>query len=534
VRRERAPDLGAWTPEEKLRLVCASVVLPESELKAVLLREGIEEAQLRGWREAALKVLTEPCRGRECSEAGPCETAGREPRPGSRTLAEARALLSLSWTREGLVLGGRGRFHPEEVRREVLSLIQAATQAGARSQVVCRALGLSARTIQRWRSGADEDRRGRPRCPPANRLSEDERRTALALIHCEQYRELSPKQLVARLADQGLYVASESTLYRLRRARPGPVLETKVRPLPWVEHVAVAPNQLWSWDITYLKGPTRGGYFYLYLILDVFSRRIMGWQVQPEESMKLSSRLILQTCTRNGIRPEGLILHSDNGGPMRGATMLATLRRLGVTPSFSRPRVSDDNPFSEALFRTLKGRPAYPEGAFASLERARTWVQRFVRWYNGEHLHSGIGFVTLDDRHGGLDAAVLARRRGVYERARRARPERWSRHARRWERPGPVRLRAMPVEPCLLARWPVEGLLLQATTPLTLSVPRASADSPRPSQTATPSPTSLLPEPLFPGARHASSPQRPSPADRAAGQDHPRCHRQRLARRRQP
>ncbi|HYO70559.1 MAG TPA: IS3 family transposase [Archangium sp.] len=455
-----APELppacpGAWTPEEKLRLVCASLLLPDSELRGVLAREEVQEAELRGWRDAALRVLTEPPRGLECSGAGPCEPPARKPRPGEKTLAETRALLALSWRRKGLTLGGRGRLHPEAVRREVLTLIQEALSAGARSQAVCHVLGLSLRTIQRWRSGLGQDRRGAPRLPPANSLSEEERRRALALVRSEEYRGLSPKQLVARLADQGRYVASESTLYRLRRLRsrvaPGPGVRKTTR-LPLVEHVALAPNQLWSWDITYLKGPVRGGYFYLYLILDVFSRRIMGWQVHAEESMELSSRLILQTCEENGIHPEGLTLHSDNGGPMRGATMLTTLRRLGITPSFSRPRVSDDNPFSEALFRTLKGRPTYPAGAFSSLERARAWVERFISWYNGEHLHSGIGFVTPNDRYDGLEAVVLARRRGVYEHARRARPERWSRHTRRWETAGPVRLRALPAGPCLLAR----------------------------------------------------------------------------------
>jgi putative transposase len=425
----------------------------------VLVREGVQEAELRGWRDAALKVLAEPR-----------ESSTRKPRPGEKTLAETRALLALSWKRKGLTLGGRGHFHPEEVRQEALTLIQEAITAGARSQAVCHVLGLSLRTIQRWRSGLSKDRRAAPRCPPANRLSEEERRNALALVCSEEYRALSPKQLVARLADQGRYVASESTLYRLQRtrSRAAPGLKKTAR-LPLVEHVALAPNQLWSWDITYLKGPVRGGYFYLYLILDVFSRRIMGWQVHSEESMELSSRLILQTCEENGIHPEGLTLHSDNGGPMRGATMLTTLRRLGITPSFSRPRVSDDNPFSEALFRTLKGRPTYPAGAFSSLERARAWVERFISWYNGEHLHSGIGFVTPNDRYHGLEAVVLARRREVYEYARRARPERWSRHTRRWAAAGPVRLRAMPVGPCLLARWTAEGHPLQATTPLTLS-----------------------------------------------------------------
>jgi putative transposase len=460
---------GARTPEEKLRLVCASIVLPASELRRVLIREAVEEAELSAWREAALKVMAETCHEARPYEAEPDEMAKTSPHLGEETLARARALITLSRKGKGFALGGRGHLHSEEVRREILSLIQVAVLAGVRHQEACHVLGVSPRTIQRWRSGSSQDRRMTPRAPPANRLSEDERKVALALVRSEQYQALSPRQLVARLADQGRYVASESTLYRLLRGRSHASFQNSAPPRPWVEHVAMAPNQLWSWDITYLKGPIRGSYFYLYLILDVFSRRIMGWQVWPEESMELSSQLILRTCEENHIPPGALTLHSDNGGPMRGATVLTTLRRLGIRSSFSRPRVSDDNPFSEALFRTLKGRPDYPHGAFESLERARAWVERFVRWYNGEHLHSGIGFVTPNDRHYGLEEDLLARRRQVYERARRARPERWSRHSRYWGVTGPVRLRAVPTNPRALAWGATEGSPRAATTPLTRS-----------------------------------------------------------------
>ncbi|MCY0996424.1 DDE-type integrase/transposase/recombinase [Myxococcus sp. MISCRS1] len=169
----------------------------------------------------------------------------------------------------------------------------------------------------------------------------------------------------------------------------------------------------------------KGAFLYLYLVVDVFSRRVMGFAVHEEESSELASALIRRSWQEAGC-PEGLVLHSDNGGPMKGATLLASLQWLGVTPSFNRPRVSDDNAFSEALFRTLKYRPSFPQRPFASAENAHDWVTRFVGWYNTEHLHSTIRFVTPDDRHFGRETALLARRHRVYQRARARHPERWN------------------------------------------------------------------------------------------------------------
>lgn len=173
-------------------------------------------------------------------------------------------------------------------------------------------------------------------------------------------------------------------------------------------------------------------FFYLYLIEDLFSRAIVGWSVELEESADLAAALVERTCRELGVDPDGIHLHSDNGGPMKGATMLATLQRLGIMPSFSRPHVSDDNPYAESLFRTLKYCPEYPRRPFATIEEARAWVAAFVRWYNTEHLHSSIRFVTPQDRFEGRDVAILAARRRVYELARRRHPERWSRHTRDW------------------------------------------------------------------------------------------------------
>jgi len=196
---------------------------------------------------------------------------------------------------------------------------------------------------------------------------------------------------------------------------------------------ATAPAELFSWDITYLPTQVKGIYFYLYLFMDIFSRKIVGWQVYETESSELASEVMRDICEREDIAPNQVVLHSDNGSPMKGATMLATLQALGVAPSFSRPAVSNDNPYSESLFKTLKYRPAYPRQAFESLLAARQWVGVFVQWYNEEHRHSAINFVTPAERHSGLDTALLEKRAIVYEAAKKRCPERWSGATRNWQ-----------------------------------------------------------------------------------------------------
>jgi len=331
----------------------------------------------------------------------------------------------------------------------ILALIEEAVAAGTRPARACRALGLSMRTVQRWRrSGGGEEKRRGPKTRPTNALSEEERRAVLAVVNSPMYCELSPKQIVPRLADEGRYLASESTMYRLLRGEGQLTHRERARPPTRHvvrEHVATGPNQVWSWDITYLRSTLKGSFYYLYMVEDVWSRKVMGWAVHSEESMDHAAALLRETCAKAGIDPKGLVLHSDNGGPMKGSTMLATLQRLGVVPSFSRPGVSDDNPFSEALFRTLKYRPEYPRRPFATIAEAHAWVTRFVRWYNSEHRHSGIRFVTPDQRHSGRESAILVQRTRVYSDARHRRPERWARAARNWAPVGAVYLN--PAEP---------------------------------------------------------------------------------------
>ena len=209
---------------------------------------------------------------------------------------------------------------------------------------------------------------------------------------------------------------------------------------------ATGPNQVWSWDITYLKSPIKGVFFYLYVAIDVWSRKIVGWTIEVSESPEHSSRFLAAACEREGVEPGQLVIHSDNGGPMKGATLLATLQALGVATSFSRPSVSNDNPFSESLFGTMKYRPAFPDGPFKSIEDAGAWMTAFVRWYNTEHRHSGIRFVTPEERHSGREAALLEQRKIVYAKARAARPERWARSTRNWQPIGEVVLNPAPAD----------------------------------------------------------------------------------------
>jgi len=323
----------------------------------------------------------------------------------------------------------------EPERVQAVALIDEAVQEGCRKVKACETLGLSVRTVQRWQRAGSADRRKGSRAMPANRLSETEVARVLAVLNAPEYAAKSPNQVVPMLADCGQYIASESTMYRILREEK--LLHHRQASAPARRHeptprVASGPNQVWSWDITWLASPVRGMYFYLYLIMDIYSRKIVAWQVHERECAAYAAALAREGCYVEGVDAQAVVLHADNGSPMKGATMLATLERLGVIPSFSRPAVSDDNPFSESLFRTLKYRPEYPGQAFENITQARVWVERFVRWYNDDHRHSAIRFVTPHERHSGQDLEILQRRHALYQEARRHNPERWSGETRNW------------------------------------------------------------------------------------------------------
>lgn len=307
---------------------------------------------------------------------------------------------------------------------------------GSRHAIACGDVGIDVKTFKRWRTEIQDKRKG-PMTAPGNKLTEEEVSAIIRISTSKDYMDLPPTQIVPALADEGIYIASESSFYKIlklhqllnHRGKSKP--RNNHRPLPLV---ATAPNQIYSWDITYVKSPISGMFYYLYMFMDIYSRKIMGFNIHECESMDYSSKLIEEICIQEKIFKDQLILHSDNGGAMKGATMLATLQKLGVVPSFSRPKVSDDNPYSESLFKTLKYCPEYPSRPFGSIESAIGWVQKFVSWYNNIHLHSGIKFVTPSSRHEGRDGAILENRKAVYQKAKIKTPNRWSGGIRNWDK----------------------------------------------------------------------------------------------------
>lgn len=318
----------------------------------------------------------------------------------------------------------------------ILGLIEEAVRAGARQNAVCDLLGIDRGTPVRWKKqGVGDDRRHGPKSEPRKKYSKREKAKILTTVTSPEFRDLSPSQIVPILADRREWIGSESTIRRalaeadMARHREPSKPRTKRRPK---EAVATRPNQVWCWDITYLSSPVRGVFFYLYLVIDVWSRKIVGYSVHEVESGEFAADLLDRTCAREGIQRHKLLVHQDNGGPMKHGSFKSLLDHLGVFMSFSRPGVSNDNPFVESLFRTMKYRPGYPTKPFDNLAAAIAWVDAFVVWYNTVHLHSGIRFVTPEQRHCGDDVQILAQRTAYYESCRQRNPERWSGAIRNW------------------------------------------------------------------------------------------------------
>lgn len=307
----------------------------------------------------------------------------------------------------------------------------AATQLSASvgCAAACRVLDLPRASFYRAQALRPEAGATAPRPKPARALSDTERQTALAHLHSERFMDQAPHQVHATLLDEGIYLCSPRTMYRLLEEH-GEVRERRDqlrRPAyQKPELLATRPNQVWSWDITKLRGPAKWTYFYLYVILDLFSRYVVGWMVAAGESAELAKRLIQETLVKQGIAPGQLHIHADNGPSMSSKTLALKLADLGVTKSHSRPYVSDDNPFSESQFKTMKYRPEFPD-RFGSLEDARAHGQGFFHWYNHEHRHSGIALLTPHMVHYGLAADVLDNRQRVLSAAFQQHPERFVR-----------------------------------------------------------------------------------------------------------
>ena len=300
----------------------------------------------------------------------------------------------------------------------------------------CRALGLARATFYRRRRPSPGRRQ--PRKMPARALDRSEREHVLDVLGSARFVDRAPAEVVATLLDEGRYLCSERTMYRILAAEK-PVRERRnqlshphyVKP----ELLATAPNQVWSWDITRLLGPQRWTYFYLYVLLDIFSRYVVGWMLAERENAALAARLIEESCLKQAIQPQMLTLHSDRGSPMTAKCTAQLLADLGVTRSLGRPQVSDDNPFSEAHFKTLKYHPGFP-GRFDDIHAATAFCRTFFPWYNREHRHAGIAMLTPADVHHG-------RAEGILEQRQRTLQDAWTQNPERFVH-GPPKLQTLP------------------------------------------------------------------------------------------
>ena len=325
----------------------------------------------------------------------------------------------------------------EEERKNVLLFIHTACQQGCRKKIVCQYLGIDIRRIQRWKKdGVIDKRKGSPR-KVEKRLTEAEKDEIIETCTNERFRNLNPHEIVAILAEEGKYIASESSFYRTlheRNLMKHRRDEKKPTGSQQIEVVITEPHKQLSWDISYLKTTVKGKYFYLYMFIDIWNRKIIQWAIHEEESDKKAKELLEDIGIKN------YSLHSDNGGPMKSHLMKATLEKLGVLATFSRPYVSNDNAYSEALFKTVKLTAGYPK-AFDSIEEAREWMSKFVQWYNYEHKHSGIGYVTPQERLEGKDKIIFAKRNETYLSAYNTHPERWSKPPKQWKHEEKVSLK---------------------------------------------------------------------------------------------
>ena len=306
-----------------------------------------------------------------------------------------------------------------------MAAAELAQQAGVKPS--CAALGVSRATLYRRQKPSTGRQQPHPR--PARALSDDERQAVLDVLDSPRFADRAPAEVFATLLDEEKYLCSERSMYRLLAER-APVRERRNQ-LRHPEYakpqlIATAPNQVWSWDITKLLGPAKWTYYYLYVLLDIFSRYVVGWMLAQRENANLAARLIEETCTKHGVEPQVLTLHSDRGSPMTAKCTAQLLADLGVIQSLSRPRVCDDNPYSEAQFKTLKYHPGFPS-RFDGQEDALAYCRTFLPWYNTEHRHGGIALLTPEDVHFGRAAEVLTRRQSALDDAFRIHPERFPR-----------------------------------------------------------------------------------------------------------
>ncbi|HNX25637.1 MAG TPA: IS3 family transposase [Spirochaetota bacterium] len=330
--------------------------------------------------------------------------------------------------------GQRGRLISLEDKVRAVELVKEAMVSGASKSECCNILEISIRTLQRWENECRADsRKGSLKSIP-RRLSEEERQKLLYTACSGEFKDLTPYEIVAILAEKRIYIASERTFYRILNAENMLHHRGNSKPCSKTgkpdELKATGPDQVWCWDITYLRTTIHGLYYYCYMIKDIWTKEIVGWEIHDAEDVDIAAEMFKKLKGRRKIR--GVRLHSDNGNPMKGATMIMTLYNLGVIPSFSRPRVSNDSPYIESLFKTLKYTVGYP-GQFRDIDHARIWMSDFVNWYNIEHRHSAIGYVTPAQRKSGDYKDIFKIRNSTMEDARLIHPERWGNRIRIWK-----------------------------------------------------------------------------------------------------
>jgi len=322
-----------------------------------------------------------------------------------------------------------------EDKQETVFLISEAVESGARKSKACEIVEISLRTFQRWSFNCKSDQRKGSIKKISRKLSSEENQAIIDVSCHDRFKDLNPHEIVPILAEEGCYIASESTFYRVLRKKGllnhrsnSKARSKKNKPS---ELKATGPNQVWSWDITYLKSEIAGIYYYCYMIKDIWSKKIVGWEIHGNERADLAADMFRSLELKYNLK--GVRLHSDNGKPMKGATMIITLYNLGVIPSFSRPHVSTDNAYIESLFKTMKYTAGYP-AVFRNIDHAKEWMSEFVSWYNTEHRHSSIDYITPEDRASGKDIEAYNKRNVTIEEAMKKNPERWGKRVRRWKR----------------------------------------------------------------------------------------------------
>ncbi|MGB2632361.1 MAG: IS3 family transposase [Terriglobales bacterium] len=426
-----------YTAEYKQRILeeADAAAATRGALGALLRREGLYYSLLTTWRRERSSGIREALTARRRGPKSKHNPFGEEVQQLRRQvgrltekLRKAEIIIDVQKKVAAPVGEPASRRGPG---REILMSAVTELAIDVGTSAACQVLWMPRASYYGQRRKAAAPAVASPRPSPARALHPAEREAVLARLHEERFQDRSPAAVYATLLDEGEYHCSIRTMYRLLDEQ-GEVRERRDQlthpPYQKPELLATAPNQLWSWDITKLLGPAKWSYFYLYVLLDVFSRYVTGWMVAYRESSELAKRLIEESCKKQDIQPGQLTLHADRGTSMRSKPVAFLLADLGVTKTHSRPHVSDDNPFSESQFRTLKYRPEFPD-RFGCIQDSRAFCQSFFRWYNEEHRHSGIGLLTPAMVHYGQAESVLRQRQDVLDVAYQRHPERFVRSA---------------------------------------------------------------------------------------------------------